>query len=282
VNRNILVLVAAAACLPNSLNAQCSDAGVCSIGHPSEPSAHTLSLSYGFGTSAKADSLTFHSVEAAANFEILDGGRLSVGIPFNSQSGPLGSVSGIGDLTILWSQILSSNGNAVFGFQAGAKIALANVNNGDLPQAYQSGLGTNDLLLGMHYEVSGLNVALAYQHSAGRSDNKATRLKRGDDLLVRGGYTTKIDAVRLTGEVLAIKRLHTSNVITSAPGQPETFADLPNSDQAQVNLVARGLYPVSDGLNLALMAAVPLLKRDVNVDGLTRSIALSAGLTVTL
>jgi hypothetical protein len=220
-------------------------------------------------------------MEFAGSVEITEGGSLSISIPLNSQSGPLGSVPGIGDLTVVWNQTLSSSQSWVFAIQAGAKIALADVNAENLPQAYQSGLGTNDVLLGLQAQVSDWNFAVAYQLSSGRSENAATRLKRGDDLLLRGGYAVMVSDVRLAGEVLAIKRLQASNVIISA-GPPETFGDVPNSDQAQINLVARGSYPVSETLEAGILVALPMLKRDVNVDGLTRSLSLSAGLTISL
>lgn len=276
------ILIAAICGVLHELSAQCSDAGVCSLGHRSEPAAHSVSLSYGFGKSGKTDSLTFHTIEAAGSVEIVKGARVSISIPFNSQSGPLGSNSGIGDLTIIWHQTLASTERIVFGFQAGGKIALADVNAEGLPQAYQSGLGTNDILFGLVCQFSEWNAALAYQLSSGRSANTATRLKRGDDLLVRAGYSTNIDDVQIGGEILAIKRLHASNVITSALGLTETFGDIPNSDQAQVNLVLRGSIALSKKTDVGLMAAIPLLKREVNVDGLTRSISLSAGCTIFL
>ncbi|HEX9614987.1 MAG TPA: hypothetical protein VGA55_05755 [Bacteroidota bacterium] len=278
----VLIPIGALCGFLNVLSAQCSDAGVCSLGQRSEPSAHSVSLSYGFGKSGKTDSLTFHAIEAAASIEIIPGGRLLIAVPFNNQSGPLGSVSGIGDLTVAWHQTLSSSEPWAVGFQVGGKIALAHVNAENLPQAYQSGLGTNDLLLGVLVQYSEWNAALAYQYSPGRSDNRLTRLKRGDDLLVRAGYTSMVDGFRLAGEILAIKRLHRSSIVTSTLGQLETFGDVPDSDQAQVNLVGRGAYPLSETVEIGFMAAIPLLKREVNVDGLTRSIALSAGLTVSL
>jgi len=68
-----------------------------------------------------------------------------------------------------------------------------------------------------------------------------------------------------------------SSVLVSGTGATETFADVANSDQLQINLVARTSYRFLDNYDIRVLAAAPLRNRDVNVDGLTRSITLSAG-----
>ncbi|GJQ19934.1 MAG: hypothetical protein HBSIN02_02890 [Bacteroidia bacterium] len=264
------------------LHAQCSDAGVCSIGGSHEPEGmFALSADYSFGTSGSPDNLRFHSVQVSARLAFPTIGRLSVTLPFNSQSGPLGSVSGIGDLTIVFSKPLLALGPGDLDLQIGGKIALADVNAGGLPQAYQSGLGSNDLLAGLHVRLSGFNAAVAWQAPFGRSKNALTRLKRGDDLLLRAGYSYAAGPWTAGAEFLVLKRLQESSVLdTTAP--PETFRLVPGSDQTQVNVVGRGSWTISANVELTAMIAVPLLKRDINVDGLTRSLALSTGISLSL
>ena len=65
-----------------------------------------------------------------------------------------------------------------------------------------------------------------------------------------------------TLEALAIKQLGESSVLTSS--------------------AALGSPALSEGLTHSAFVAIPTLKREVNVDGLKRSIALSAGLSVSL
>lgn len=263
--------------------AQCSDAGVCSIGHRSSAElSHSVSLAYTFGRSGTPDNLLFHSAELSAEIGITRNSRLSLSLPFNSQSGPLGSSSGSGDLVALWSQQLVSEEGFSLSFQGGVKLATGEANSGGLPQAYQSGSGTTDLILGISAQRDAWGFALGYQWAGGRSKNSVTRLERGDDLLLRAGYTAWLEQTGLTFEALLIKRLQESSVITSPAGQPETFGTIPNSDQTQLNLVARVTHPISETLHLNGLAAIPTLKRDVNVDGLKRSLVLSAGLSVSL
>ncbi|MEX2115473.1 MAG: hypothetical protein WEB37_01190 [Bacteroidota bacterium] len=269
--------------LPQSSFTQCSDAGVCSIGHRSSADlSNLISISYTFGQSGKPDDLSFHGAEVAADIGITEDSRLSFSLPFNSQSGPLGSTTGIGDLVVLWSQRLLAQSDFFLNLQGGVKFATGSVTAGGLPQAYQSGLGTTDLIFGIHGRMDGWGFALAYQLAGGRSENPVTRLQRGDDLLLRAAYTTNFKQLSLTLETLVIKSLQESSVRTSLPGQPEVYGNIPNSNQTQINLVVRGSHPITGTLHLNAFAAIPTLKRDVNVDGLKRSIAISAGFSVSL
>ena len=269
--------------LPHSSFAQCSDAGVCSIGHrPSGDIKHSVFVSYTFGTSGKPDDLSFNSAEVGTEVGITENSRLSFSIPFHSQSGPLGSSTGIGDLMVLWSQAILAESDFLLNLQGGIKLPTGSVTAGGLPQSYQPGLGTTDLIFGIHGQTDEWGFALAYQLAGGRSKNPITRLQRGDDFLLKAGYTIRFDRLSLTFEALAIKRLQESSVLTSPAGQPETFGNIPDSDQTQLNLVARASHPVNETLTLNAFLAIPTLNRTVNVDGLTRAIAVSAGLSVSL
>lgn len=237
--------------------------------------SHKVSLTYLFGKSKKADDLVFHSVQLGVAIQVFEQSRLSFSLPFNHQSGPLGSTTGLGDMTILWSQTVLDGSSAQLGFQIGGKLAIADVNAKDLPQSYQSGLGTNDLLVGATGEFQYWNIAIAYQFSQDRSPNRIDRLKRGDDILLRIGFSDELDPWQFGGEILTIKRLQKSSILLSASGQPEVYGVLPQSDQTQVNLVGHAGYRLSNESELRWTVAFPLLNRKVNVDGLTRSLSLS-------
>ena len=265
--------------LPTTASGQCSDAGVCVIGENHGPSGHSLGLSYSYGSSGKDSTLTFHTIRLEGTYHVLKNADIYLGIPFSSQSGPAGSTSGIGDLTILWNQTILS-GEGTLRVQGGVKLATGEVNANNLPQAYQSGLGTNDVLLGASYEINNIILAAAYQIATGRSANRPTRLKRGDDLMMRAGYTHREETFILGGELLAIKRIQESSVLQAA--QPETFVNVPNSNQLQVNLIGRFTYNLDKHYLLQTEGALALLKRDTNIDGLKRAFTLSFGLTYVL
>jgi hypothetical protein len=277
--RAILFSATLVICSTTFSYAQCSDAGACAIGHRLQSPQHQIGVTYLFGKSGKTDDLTFHTIRAEGDFSLFERSRLSVEVPFSFQSGPLGNTNGIGDPIVIWNQTLYREQTSLFTVHLGAKFSIGNANSGNLPQAYQSTLGTNDFLIGATYEYEAWNASVVYQISRGRSINNTTRLKRGDDLLVRAGHRLNIQQATVVAELLAIKRLEESSVRNLAPLRVDDFIAVPGSDQFQINLQARCIYPLSERYNLQALVALPLLKRDVNVDGLTRSFSLSLGVS---
>jgi len=261
---------------------QCSDAGICTIGSHQEQFEHVVSASYVFGKSGKSDDLTFHTVQLEGTMELLHGSRLSILLPFSRISGPLGNASGVGDLTLIWNQAVSEANNRLLSVQIGGKIATGEANTGGLPQPYQPGLGTNDLLVGITYSADPWLIGFGYQLSRGRSANALTRLKRGDDMLARIGYTITFQTLGISFEALAIKRLTVSNIADPALPGDGSFVDVSGTDQLQFNLLSTASFPLSDTITLRGLAAVPLRSRSVNVDGLTRSLSLGMSINYSL
>lgn len=268
--------------LPYSVSAQCSDAGVCSIGSHRPAASHQIGISYSYGRSSAVDDLTFHAVALEGNFHLQQETRLAVTLPWSRQSGPLGSASGLGDLILVLDHVILRSMPGQLNVQLGGKFATGAVNGGNLIQSYQSGLGTSDLLLGLTYSYDSWNAALGYQYSRGRSDNRPTRLKRGDDLLMRLGYNAPIASMAAGVEILAIKRLEESSVFAFTTQSGDAFISIPKSDQFQINLLGRFSLPLNEGYSLQSILAFPILKRDINVDGLTRALTLSIGLRMTI
>jgi hypothetical protein len=267
--------------LPHSAYSQCSDAGVCTIGSHRPSASHHVGVSYTYGRSSAADDLTFHSAAFEGNFQLQQDTRLAVTVPWSTQSGPLGSTSGLGDLILVLDHVVLRSMPGQLNVQLGGKFATGEVNGDNLPQSYQSGLGTNDFLLGLSYSYDSWNSAIGYQYSRGRSSNPS-RLKRGDDLLMRLGYHAPIASMTAGLEILAIKRLEESSVIANTTGRGAAFFSIPKSDQFQVNLLGRFLLPFEECCSLQALIAFPILQRDINVDGLTRALTLSVGLRATI
>lgn len=273
------VLVILAVILTNYVSfPQCSDAGICSVGEQTGERNSVISLGSTYGSSGKDDNINFYSVKLSGMFlpfsttgGFFQNSSFVVEVPFNIQSGPLGSVNGLGDLTILFNQPLYSSKIDLV-MSVGAKIATANVDGNSLPQAYQSGLGTNDILLGLTLVYESINFSIGYQKSTGRSSNSLTRLKRGDDLLLKAGYQFKLDDLTLSSGLLYIQRIGESSVIVPSAIN-NTFISIPKSDQNQLNLLMTINYRLSEVYSLQAGFAVPFIKREINVDGLTRKVS---------
>jgi len=264
--------------------AQCSDAGICQLGGHSiddeGKSLFDISASYKFGYSGKEDDVQFHSLQLSVNYNLSDNSSIQFAFPYNIQSGSYGDVSGIGDLILSLNQKLFSDEASSFDASVGVKLATGNDNKDNLPQVYQSGLGSNDILFALNYSYDNISVGAGYQ-LAGKRNNNIYRLERGDDLLLRAAYNFQTDNFNITPQILFIKRLAKSSIIDTNSIQ-ETFVEVDGSDQAQLNLLLLANYQINENYSLFFDFAVPFIKREVNVDGLTRAFSASIGINISI
>ena len=120
-----------------------------------------------------------------------------------------------------------------------------------------------------------MGFGVGYQLAGKRNEN-FIKLKRGDDLLVRASYNFLVDEFIITPQLLFIKRLAKSNMFTTNE-IAQQFFDVDKSDQTQVNLLTQVQYQINSNYSLFADFAIPFIKREVNVDGLTRSFSASVG-----
>ncbi len=259
------------------LEAQCSDAGVCSIGDAFEyttPVRFTLNAGYNYGIGSPVEDVNFQTLYLNANLRLYQTGSLFLlWNAFNIQTGPLGTVRGIGDILLIFKQHLWKNSAKALSLSAGFRLATGSPNaDPKLPQVYQPGLGTNDILLGLNYSVYSWQVQFGYQYVQRiYNANAIDHLKRGDDIYGEVNYTTSVLAGSMVFKIMGIKRLKESEVSDGQGG----FITVPGSAQAQVNLAVKYSYGFGKNYALSAEAAFPLLKREVNVDGLTRYFTFS-------
>ncbi len=261
-----------------NLSAQCSDAGVCNLGMGNADSAlalhNELGLEYSYAYSGMDDEINYHSIRVNGRFKILENGYLLIFAPvFRLQDGPLGSVSGFGDIIAAWEQVVYKVHESSLALQIGSKLATGDPRaDAALPMSYQTGLGTSDILFGVNYRHSQWLVAAGYQYVERVFNDNVQPLKRGDDVFVKGAYSFNAEPFVVTAEVLAIKRLEESLVRTN--GVDEPVAD---SDPLQVNIGFVASYPLEQNLSAYVKTAFATLERKVNVDGLTRTFTFAIG-----
>lgn len=139
--------------------------------------------------------------------------------------------------------------------------------------AYQSGLGSTDVMVGVSGSFSGISAGGVFQAAGGRNANAAVRLQRGDQLVFWGTYDFGWEKTRLTPGVTVINQIRESSV-----GLQAGTITVAGSDQLQVNLGLGVRHELSSSFGLEFFGALPLRPREVNIDGLKRVITLSAGL----
>ncbi len=263
--------------------AQCSDAGICSIESALHDRKHqSINFDYIYG--ASDSSLTYSTYQLSADINLFTGTKIWGSLPLVMTDGPLGGVSGIGDLILVINQKLFEIGGAGTYIDFGTRLATGSQNAGDsLPLKYQTGLGSNDLMLGVSVVSDNVNVGIGYQLNGGRSSNEFTRLKRGDDFIVRGGYMHRGESVDFGGELLAIKKLEEQSILDHIDTLgKEIFRNLPGSDAFQLNALVKARWNIASSFALTGSVGFPLLERKVSVDGLTRAYTVTAGIAVKL
>lgn len=105
-----LVFSVMALCVPFTASAQCSDAGACTISQHSEDGMDELSRKVGlrlvYGASGSPDEVSYMTAAGEADLELFGGSRVILTLPFSKQSGALGEVTGMGDLIVVWDQVV--------------------------------------------------------------------------------------------------------------------------------------------------------------------------------
>jgi hypothetical protein len=277
-NNFILITALVTAVMVSHLQAQCSDAGVCAIGYTPnvEQRQHTFDLQYRYGYSGKEDKIGYNSLELKAAIGVFTRTTLQISAPvYRYNSGTAGKAKGIGDLMVFINQdfeeMLGYDISALFGM----RLATGDDNaEPDLPQAYQPGLGTNDLIFGIKFSDERYNVAAGYQLVEDTfTSNRLTPIRRGDDLYLQYARFFDLGGVDLKAETQLIKRLSR----TRLRNPDGSVSELEKTDQLQINLGVEARYGLNETSSLIGGFAFPVLKRESNADGLTRVLTFFAG-----
>lgn len=287
--------------LPNLIKAQgCSDAGSCSIGSL-EHTADSIqaipkfkfSYEQSFGLGEKFMFISTTSFIAEHRFTKSTTWVLRV--PFTITSGNLGNSSGIGDVFVSVIQELYKGQHSTFGILVGGKLRTSRSDFafGDrpLPMAYQTSLGTYDIIAGIQMIVKTWDFYLAYQHPFGRNQNRylhpdnetdkhklyfeSAYLKRGDDLALKVQKTFSLKKEqKLMAGVLPLVRLQKSKIIRN--DVPEI---LDGSNGLTLNLYLTWSKTFENKTVLSITGASAAIDRNYRADGLTRNFVLTLRLT---
>ena len=264
-----------------NIRSQCSDAGVCIIGdkhRKTEVSGSSVSFIYSIGQSGNSgsgtdDNITFHTFRFGSNFALSKSFSVALTVPVVSmvfsEPGTLNK-NGLADATVLANYYLPTGKLKNISFMGGFKLATSGIE----PDKFKhfNAQGTNDLLLGIDYNYSFLNVSAGTQIPLTQYD-RDYKYSRGADLMFRAGYQRKASDLIIKFEMLGIKRLSKSES-TPAGG---TTTVIENSDFFQLNIMGGLMYYFSNDFMGGLNVYIPMLKRDENSDGTKRTFTVSAG-----
>jgi hypothetical protein len=237
-----------------------------------------ITLDYLSGTSA-SDNINYNALQVSASATVLGGTHIWGSIPLRQQNGLLGSVSGIGDLTIVINQSLINLAGIDLSVDLGTKLATGSVNSGSLPQSYQNGSGTNDFILGLNITTSAISLGAGYELVGGRSMNEITRLKRGDDFIVHAGYMNRGQSLDIGGELIGIWQIQESSILNPV-AQGEQFINVAGSNGLMLNTLLKAQYRLTDMIAFNGSLGIPLNKHDQHDGGPSRGVTASAGIGI--
>lgn len=273
----------------------CSDAGACSVeslnfdNSESNSQKHlSLNIEQSFALGEKF--VFISQTTAGIQYKLTKLNMLELRVPFIYTNGNLGNSSGVGDLLLSINQrILNKNKQVLSAIIAGrikANDANKNFNNNPLPMAYQTSLGTYDIILGAYYRYVLWDFYLAYQHSFGRNknsyfnpvneknDNKlyyeSNQLKRGDDLYFRARRFLNLkNENRIIINSLLIYRIQQDEIIKNG-----TNVKLAGSEGLTVNMAVTYSTKLKNNRKLEYTLAFPVVDKEYRSDGLTRNVVI--------
>lgn len=278
----------------------CSDAGACSIGSMDDSEVEEIELyrlKISFDQSVAAgEKFTFISQTAVSlDVRLFKNTSLVIRTPFIFTSGNLGNSTGVGDVLISLIQQLYQDNESQFGMLVAGKLRSNNSDfsfyDSPLPMAYQTSLGTYDIIAGLQYLWKAWDFYFAYQHPFGRNDNQylnnpsetdenkiyfeSAQLKRGDDLAFRVQKTFELkNNQNLMPGVMPIYRIQKSEIIKN-----DQNVILEGSNGLTLNLYLTYMKQLKGNTILYLTGAFPVVDRSYRADGLTRNFVISMKFT---
>ncbi len=306
----ILIILICCVISASAFSQGCSDAGVCTagslrsdaipmaIGKDSIPPKYTLIITPAIGMGEQSVinftptvDLTYQAAERLA---------FNLKIGFNLANGDLGTAYGASDLFLSGIVYFIKKEKMSLSFIGGAKFSVqkANFSIDDkvLPLSYQSGVGTNDLLLGLSFNYKTWYAGAGFQHSFSRSTNtfsheiydstsvalnhfESNRLKRAPDFVLRAEKKFIIKKIRLGLGAGVVMIYHVANdELENSDGDD---IEIIGSKGTTLNITAGVNYKINHSWSVNVGVGFPVLVRDVRPDGLTRSWVIFPSLTYT-
>lgn len=276
----------------------CSDAGFCSLGALKNVSqiatpAHSIDIGSNIGI-GEQNTFTVNPY-VQFNYEVGRQFSFQTKITGTYANGFLGSVFDVGDIFGLVTYSVRKQAENQIRILLGVKIPLtsANSKNGEgrpLPLDYQSSIGTYDVITGLNYIIrKKLEFAAGFQPPLVQvnknsffpeeyADQRAkefpptNNFRRRPDVLLRGGYYVKASSsVTIKPNLLGIYHLGNDTY----ENRVGNTMSIEGSAGLTLNVGMVATKRFKNGNRFELIAASPIIAREVRADGLTRKAAFN-------
>lgn len=281
-----------------SFSQGCSDAGFCSIGSvANNTEANTaktqLNKSFKLGSSFGIGEQEITVVTPYLQYEqaLKNNWQVQLKATYNSASKNEFSTSDFGDIFFVVTKSWKHKKDGNFIANLGLKLPLGNddkkSNGQNLPLAFQSTLGTTDIIAGLTYQLKNWDFSAAAQIPLNKTNSNSfieqpanatlnkfvsTRnFNRSSDVLLRGTRKFILNKkATLNGGLLAIYHLG-NDAYTDLAGNTKIINE---SEGLTLNFTTSFGYQISNKLFFNLSAGTPLVVRTQRPDGLTRSLVI--------
>lgn len=286
----LLLLTIAMAASYKAVRAQgCSDAGICTAptirltdtSVLSGNSKNTVTAGPVFGTAQyNVSSLGIHAEYVRRLGKLTVSGK----VVYSFITGPLATNSGFADAMFTAAYSFNDRFTPMIGIKLPLNDANVMQNGLPLPMAYQTSLGTTDLLAGFTYTFNNWGVALAWQqpltqnnstfiitdYPAGSVDSRyrsTNEFERRADVLARAYYNIRFNNKWLfTPGILPIYHIG-DDYWTDKAGSRR---DIPGSQGLTLNTNVALRYTLNNSSYLRLTVGAPVMARKVRPEGLTK------------
>ena len=296
----------------NSFGQGCSDAGFCTMGAMQPAQIYTKklnfklkSIEFGQNYSKTTTSPDIFITFVDFNFGVTEKASFQVKVPFQFATGNLGSVAGMGDISLSFTQNIKSTETYHINGTVGFKIPVGNgdeqdsdpdITGGrsvDMPMYYQPSLGTFDFVAGASFLTqkwlfaAGIQIPLIQNNendwrqsdflpplgnypSPRYLDNydPANDLERGIDIMVRAQRSWNFSRWDLYVGLLPIIRVTKDEITDIETGER---VKLDGTTGMALTGLASTAYNFNTTSALKFLAGIKITERDVNPDGLTRN-----------
>ena len=290
--KNILLIITVFGSF--SIYAQgCSDAGFCSVGNTftDEIIKTKNQLDFGAIIGSGEQEISYFSPYVTYTRNFSKSFSISAKLTYSNADGDFGSNGQLGDAFVIGNYTFKEKNAKTWSTLFGLKIPLTNsdtkIDGVAVPLAYQSSLGTYDLIagVGLNYKKWFFNTALQlplinnnensyFDEFSSSNDFSSTNLfERKPDVLFRTTYTiTTNKKFTFKPNLLFIYHLGEDTYENLL----ENRTSITGSDGLTLNGNLITSYAISNHKSLELSLASPFVIRDERPDGLTRS--FTAGL----
>jgi hypothetical protein len=274
----------------------CSDAGACSVGsmgfleqEGAETPKLNVSFEQTFGLGEKF--VLIGQSTASIKYQLFKHTQIQLRAPFIFTLGNLGSTSGVGDMIFSVTQTLFAGQKQGVSILAGTRLKSNNsdftFNGNPLPMAYQTSLGTYDILSGIFYYYKKWDFYIAYQHPFNQNNNQylhpdgetnqqklyyeSAQLIRGDDLYLRfqRHFSLKHENT-IKATILTIYRLREDQIIKN-----DENIYLAGSKGITINPGVTYIQKMKNSKAIEYALSFPIIDRKYRADGLTRNLVMS-------